>query len=453
MGVKLVVLAALAAVVAVPSAAAGGWLPAATDAEWVYEFNDSVYSTTPVKEKVTVRSARGTSFTLAWTTDGLENPEESDSSAGTASFQDTSSGLVNTDWASTLPPPSFPILCGRPTGCGNSLASSLYLLIWGNRAPLLVEPLLKGATWASTGGVEGDVTSVSTYLGRERISVPAFPAPVQAAKVRTEITQAGALGDPYGSGVRTVWWVYGVGPVRIVFAHAGGANASVSTANLRSTSRVARAAPADTNWFPLRKGLTSRYAWTNTKHLTKRSVQELSVDEVANNSARVGVKHVAGPIRVAGSYGFALRTDGLTNIWGSTQAASLAAFPPLGPRALPADKRRRFFTPYDLLTYGSNPVLPAYPAIGNVWTVKTAGRDFAVFGATGQTRVLGVRSVKVAAGRFRALAVQSTFRQAGFPFGSATRTSYFAPGKGLVKLVFRHADGSVSNVELLRQTG
>lgn len=27
------------------------------------------------------------------------------------------------------------------------------------------------------------------------------------------MTQAGALGDPYGSGLRTVWWAYGVGPV------------------------------------------------------------------------------------------------------------------------------------------------------------------------------------------------------------------------------------------------
>jgi hypothetical protein len=41
-------------------------------------------------------------------------------------------------------------------------------------------------------------------------------------------------------------------------------------------------------------------------------------------------------------------------------------------------------------------------------------------------------------------------RQAGFPFGSGTRTSYFAPGKGLVKLEFRHGDKSVSVVELVK---
>jgi hypothetical protein len=52
----------------------------------------------------------------------------------------------------------------------------------------------------------------------------------------------------------------------------------------------------------------------------------------------------------------------------------------------------------------------------------------------------------VPAGTYSALVVQSTLHQPGFPWGSGVRTSWFAPGKGLVKLVFRHADGSVSNV-------
>jgi hypothetical protein len=46
--------------------------------------------------------------------------------------------------------------------------------------------------------------------------------------------------------------------------------------------------------------------------------------------------------------------------------------------------------------------------------------------------------------------VRSRLRQKGFRFGSGTRTSWFAPGRGLVKLVFRHDDGSVSRVERTR---
>jgi hypothetical protein len=46
--------------------------------------------------------------------------------------------------------------------------------------------------------------------------------------------------------------------------------------------------------------------------------------------------------------------------------------------------------------------------------------------------------------------IRSTLTQSGFPFGSGERTSYFAPGKGLVKLVFKHKDGSVSTVERVK---
>ena len=45
--------------------------------------------------------------------------------------------------------------------------------------------------------------------------------------------------------------------------------------------------------------------------------------------------------------------------------------------------------------------------------------------------------------------MRSVLKQQGFPFGSGTRTSWFAPGRGLVKLVFKHGDGSVSTVQLI----
>jgi hypothetical protein len=77
-------------------------------------------------------------------------------------------------------------------------------------------------------------------------------------------------------------------------------------------------------------------------------------------------------------------------------------------------------------------------------------RDYSLFGVTGTTTVVGTQSVTVPAGTFKALVVRSTLTQKDFTYGTGTRTSWFAPGKGLVKLVFRHADGSVSTVSLLR---
>lgn len=431
-------------------AAADDWLPHGEDATWTYVWTDSVYNTTPTKEEVTVEETKGMSFKLAWSTEDLDNPTDAPTSVGTVSFQETSAGLVNTDWSSNSPPSTFPILCANVTRCGNSLASTYYNIIWGGRVPVLAAPLLDGVSWASSGGAANDVASTTDYLGVQDVTVPAFPEPVKAAVVQSDISQAGALGDPYGSGVRTIWWVYGVGPVKVMFEHAGGILAPVTTAELQSTNLTPKTPPSDANYFPLKKGLKTKYSWTNTKWMKKASVQQFTVDQVVNSSARFTVKHISGPIKVAGAYGFTSRADGVTTIWGTTRAATLSKLPALGPKALPATKRRHFFTPFDLMTYGFNPVFPAYPDDTMSWDGRPSGRDFKVYGVTGTSKVVGIQNVKVPAGEFDALVVRTTMKQEGFPFGSGTRTSWFAPGKGLVKLVFEHGDDSTSTVQLLK---
>jgi hypothetical protein len=451
MRVLLAVLAATAAVTFTAPAFAGGWLPHSADATWTYQWTDSVYNTTPTNEIVTVdKKSAGSSFTLDWTTDKAGNPDGAPQSSGSVSFQDTNFGLVNTDWTSTPPPSTFPILCASLAGCGNSLASSMYNVIWGARAPTLAEPVLQGVVWGTTGGAQNDVTSTNTYLGTESVTVPAFPMPVLAAKVQSQVTQAGALGDPYGSGVRTTWWVYGVGPVKVVFQHSGGSGAPVTTVVLQSTNQTAAAPPTDVAYLPLTVGLKGKYSWTNTKHLKKPEVESWSVDQAQNGTAIAKVTSVSGPMKVSGAYQFTTRLDGVTSVASATKAASLAKLPPLGPKTLPVGKRRHFFTPFDLMTFGFNPVIPAYPTAGTTWSADPNSRDFSVYGVTGTSRIVGVQRVTVPAGKFQALVVASTLTQAGFPFGSGTRTMWFAPGRGLVKLVFRHADHSVSTVVLTK---
>jgi hypothetical protein len=434
----------------VGGAQADDWWPHPSDATWTYQWTDSVYNQSPTKEKITVKSQSGKNFVLTWTTKDAGNPDGSLLSFGDMAFQETTAGIVNTDWASNPPPPDFPILCPQIGGCNNSLASTMYYLIWGSRSPVLVAPLLKDATWQGTGGAQNDVSSTSTYQGTEVVKVPAFPDGVLASKVRTEATQAGALGDPYGSGVRTVWWAFGVGPVKMEFQHAGGSDAPITTSELQETSLAPKPPPSDANYFPLTKGLKLKYRWTNTKWIKTPSVQLATIDEVVNNSARFTFQHVSGPIKVAGSYGFSTRTDGVTNIWGLTKAATAIRFPALGPKSLPAGKRRHFFTPFDLMNFGFNPLLTAYPAAGQVWGSKNPSRDFSTFGVNGSSKVIGTQKVKVPAGTFDALVVRASLSQPGFKFGSGTRTSWFVAGKGLVKLVFHHGDGSVSTVVLLK---
>jgi hypothetical protein len=423
------------------------WLPSSDDATWTYSWSNDRYAPTPTLEQYKLSERKGSEFALSWTTQDLGNGDGTVQSSGVIGFDRTETGLANTGWNSTPPPPQFPILCGSASGCGNSLSSALFLAVWGSRGPVLQEPLVRGARWSSLGGANNDVSSGNRYVGTEQIDVPAFPGGVSAARVESDVTQAGALGDPYGTGVRTVWWVRGVGPVRMLFRHAGG---ETSQAELVGTNLDPRDPPSDLDYLPFEKGRTAVYRYRNSRHLKQPSTQTFKVADAVNNSARVEVQVKSGPIRAVGAYVFATRLDGVKNTSTSTKAASLVHFPDLGPRTLSKARRRRFFTAYDLMTFGFNPVLPAYPRKGDSWKSSTRSRDFKVFGVVGSSKVLGVQRVRTPKGTFNAMAVRSRLRQKGFPFGSGTRTSWFAPGEGLVKLVFAHGDGSVSTVERVR---
>jgi hypothetical protein len=432
------------------AASADDWFPDPANATWQYLWSDSTYNPSGTVENVVVQQQQGSSFTLAWADPQDQPPAagatsipcSTNADVGTMSFQDTNSGVINTDWNSCPPPPNMPILCANPSPCANSVSSALYTLIWGNRVPVLSEPLLQDTTWNATGGADNTVASSSQYLGAQLVKVPAFPNGVSAAVVRTNIAQSGALGDPYGSGVRTTWWVYGVGPVRIVFDHSGGNGAPVTTASLLATNLKPMPPPPDADYFPLVQGMTNKYEWTNKKHLPQPEVESVTVSAVSNRSARITAQSISGPMKVVGQYGFDSRVDGVTNLWGSTSVATLVKLPSLG-------HKRHFLTPIDLMVYGYNPVLPAYPHGGATWGSGNPA-DFQTFGVTGRTRIIGIRRVHVPAGTFSALEVQSTLTQRGYRFGSGVRTCWFAAGRGLVKLVFKHRDGSVSVVQLMK---
>jgi hypothetical protein len=449
---RLPVLAVAASLLAAGAAHGAGlddpsdqWLPSSDAADWVYAWSDSAYSPTPRKEHFRVVSRSGALFRLGW--EEIDPPADQTPSSGIVDYQNTDAGLVNLNYQSTPPPSNFPILCASASSCGNSLAGTHYLAIWGTRSPTLAEPLLAGTRWSSQGGANNDVASDNRYVGREKVVVPAFPEGIEAARVDSTITQAGALGDPYGSGVRSTWWVRGVGPVRIVFKHAGG---ETTESNLLSTTLTPAALPSDANLLPLIRGRSVTLRWRNSRHMKRWSRQRFTVAQVVNNSARVDVKGLKGPIKVGGSYTFSTRLSGVTNLATFTKAASRARFPRLGPGNVPADERRRFFTPYDLMVFGYNPILPVRPVTGESWRSSRDSRDWKIFGVSGVSTVLAPREIKTRAGTFTAVGVRSRLTQKGYPFGSGTRTSWFAPDEGLVKLVFAHRDGSVSTVEKVK---
>ncbi len=416
------------------------WLPRADNAEWVYEWSNSSYSKAPKRERYRIIARRGPTFRMAW--DGIKTSEFDPAVSGNFDFSHTDSGLVNLNYTSTPAPIDFPILCATPAQCGNSLAGALYPLIWGTRSPTLAEPLVKGTRWNSLGGAENDVASSNRYGGRARITVPAFPQGVLTARVDSDVTQAGALGDPFGSGSRQVYWVRGVGPVYMTFRHAGG---ELTQAKLVSTNQTPVPLPAETNLLPLNRGDTATFRWRNSKHMRRWSKQRFTVGVVVNNTARVDVKHVGrGPINVAGAYAFSTRLSGITHLSASTRAQTRVKFPKL-------KKGRRFMTPYDLMVFGFGPIVPVEPQKGETWGASRDSRDFKIFGVTGRTKVVGQRRIRTKVGRLNTTVVRSALTQRGARFGSGTRTMYFAAGKGLVRLVFKHRDGSTSTVERLKR--
>ena len=224
--------------------------------------------------------------------------------------------------------------------------------------------------------------------------------------------------------MRTVWWVRGVGPGEDRLRHAGG---EVSRAELQSARTCAPLPlPPDVNLLPLNRGDTRDVPLAQQQHMKKWSTQQLHVAEVVNNTARVDVKHVAGPIKVAGAYTFATRLSGVTQLSGGDARGDAAQVPAARARAAPTSAdRRRFFTPFDLMVYGFNPIVPVYAETRRRrWRSSRASRDWKIFGVTGDVEGRRDRArCGRRAGRFAAIVVRSTLRQAGFPFGSGTRTS------------------------------
>jgi hypothetical protein len=298
--------------------------------------------------------------------------------------------------------------------------------------------MLRGTAWNGTGGGDGSVTSANRYLGQYLVKVPAFPRGVMAAAVQSDIVLAGTPGDAYGSGTRTVWWVKGVGPVKVIFDHVDG---NVTWSELQTTNLHPVSLPPDADYFPLRVGMHGTYKWTN-QHLRKPEIDRVSVDAASNRTGRVTVRSVSGPIKAVGEYLFSLRLDGLRTTLARTSAATLLHLPRLG-------HGRHFFNPVDLMIYGFNPVLPAYGAPGTYWHSGNA-YDLQQFGVTGGTSIVGIGRVHVPAGTFQALELRSTLRQPGYAFGSGVRLMWFAPGRGLVKMVFSHRDRSTSVVQLIK---
>ena len=191
-------------------------------------------------------------------------------------------------------------------------------MFWGTRSPVLAEPLVQGARWSAVGGADNDVASVNRYLGQRAGRRARVPGGRRDGAVESDVTHAGALGDPFGSGLRTVWWAYGIGPVKIVFQHSGG---ETSLSELQSTNARPAPAAARRQRAAVHRGQRATFRWRNNRHMRRWSRQRFKVAGVLNNTARVDVRLGHGPLDVSGSYVFASRLSGVRNLVSPSRAS------------------------------------------------------------------------------------------------------------------------------------
>ena len=340
---------------------------------------------------------------------------------GTIDFQHTDAGLVNTNYQSTQPPPQLPDPVRERFGLRNSSLSAR--LVPGDLGHALAR--LRRA----------DAAGHALELARRRVQRRRLDQPLRRA------FQGQGAGVPGGHRRRadrlrghaggrdrrpvrharraTTYWVRGVGPVRTVLRHASG---ETSTAELLETNLKPLPLPSDVNLLPLNRGDSGTLRWRNSKHMKAWSTQKYSVSEVVNSTARVDVKHVSGPIRVAAAYAFATRLSGVTLLSGSTRSTrrKCTSSPKL---AAPTPAPLRHAVRPDGVR-----LQPGRAADGD-----GQGRDLAQLAR--EPRLLDLRRhraspptsasrrVRVPAGKFKATAIRTTLSQSGSPFGSGTRTS------------------------------
>ena len=134
-----------------------------------------------------------------------------------------------------------------------------------------------------------------------------------------------------------------------------------------SSARTCRSSstPNVDTWFPFTKGWKATYRWTNTRHLARPVVERYHVDAAAATSPRA---RSSGPIEAEGNYRYLDDGRRAGELLGDDALGLAADAPGLGPKAAPPAKRRRFATPFDLMDFGFNPLLPAYPTGKDVWT-------------------------------------------------------------------------------------
>ena len=166
------------------------------------------------------------------------------------SFQETNSGLANTDWTSTPPPTSFPILCPSLVQCGNSLASATIEATSAAGAVVTFAPTVTDAVGPVT--VAYSIPSGSTFaIGTTAVTVTATdgagntssktftvtvrdttPPAITAPNLTIEATSASGAAVVFSPTITDA-----VGPITVTYSKASGSIFALGTTTVTITAK------------------------------------------------------------------------------------------------------------------------------------------------------------------------------------------------------------------------
>lgn len=189
--------------------------------------------------------------------------------------------------------------------------------------------------------------------------------------------------------------------------------------------------PAGTsdNFLPLQLDQGWQYSWNNSRYAEEPITETVWADQ------RQGSAYT---LRATNRFG-----DGTFDL-STTSGYRWDGYVTMGQMVFPLPLQMLFdfaFVPQQLL--------PAQWHVGDSWTGSGywAGTTY-----TGTTTVVSDTAAVVAAGTTYTGCLQLHTEVTGFvSFGVGTRDVWLAPGVGVVKLVYHHADGSVTTGELVRR--
>ncbi len=299
-------------------------------------------------------------------------------------------------------------------------------------------PLTVGKTWEQ----KWNATNTTTLEGHEsvKIALGTFPACLKHKTVLTDAHIGSKLEKALIDGTRYLWFAKGIGLVKVRYEHSNGIVTEAELIDYKISGESEA-------YFPLNIGSTWTYKWKNN-YYNEVFIETAHID-INQNTSKKFKGDLQLTVEVADENGEALgerdfyiakTAASLELRSGSSRPGTKSTKPILYPASIFSDN-----------ISASWPEMFRFPlTVGKTWTEEGGSNSYL------QTTIEDYESVKCAAGDFKKCLKHKTIftgAEADTELKSSlingTRYLWFAKGVGLVKMRYEHANGIVTEAELI----